>query len=262
MTLSRIFWRKKSGLARDKVLALLPGLWHEIEGHTGLIGKFIWRLHQKPLEKISAVCWDNGAEAHGVEYIGHVIEDNNAHQRLGHGCGHYFRALDGQDMEALILCFTSIFRGITDMEHMAWIAEKRADPAFFRYTLPKLASSHGHIQPLKKGRAMCEIYGGFGWVEGIPEMKQMTDLMLSGGINHFVPHAFNPKFPDADHPPHFYARGMNPQFPVFKDLMEYVKRMCHILSGGIHQAEVAVYYNAEAEWTGGKYRLIQDVCRS
>ena len=33
--------------------------------------------------------------AHGVLYIGHIIEDMNAHGRLGSTGGHYFRALEG-----------------------------------------------------------------------------------------------------------------------------------------------------------------------
>ncbi|MBQ7693111.1 MAG: hypothetical protein IJT29_05840 [Oscillospiraceae bacterium] len=36
--------------------------------------------------------------AHGVEYIGHVVEDNSVHSRLGLGAGHWFRAMEGQDM--------------------------------------------------------------------------------------------------------------------------------------------------------------------
>ena len=39
--------------------------------------------------------------AHGVRYIGHVIEDGNAHARTGSSLGHYFRGLDGQDMAGI-----------------------------------------------------------------------------------------------------------------------------------------------------------------
>jgi len=84
--------------------------------------------------------------------------------------------------------------------------------------------------------------------------------MLVEGINYFVPHAFTPKYPDPDCPPHFYARGMNCQYPLFGMLMRYTQRMSHVLTGGIHQADVAVYYNAEAEWAGGKRMLQQEVC--
>lgn len=31
---------------------------------------------------------------HGVKYIGHVIEDNNSHARLGYGAGHFYRAME------------------------------------------------------------------------------------------------------------------------------------------------------------------------
>lgn len=37
-------------------------------------------------------------EEHGVEYIGHVLEDVGLHSRLGPGTGHYFRAMAGQHM--------------------------------------------------------------------------------------------------------------------------------------------------------------------
>lgn len=39
--------------------------------------------------------------AHGVEYIGHMIEDNGQHTRTGSSLGHYFRGLWGQDMAGI-----------------------------------------------------------------------------------------------------------------------------------------------------------------
>lgn len=122
------------------------------------------------------------------------------------------------------------------------------DPEFFCYALAKLGASAAHLEPLKKGRAMCEIYGAFGWAEGLPFMKKLTDHMLANGINYYVPHAFTPKYPDPDCPPHFYAEGKNPQFPLFGQLMQYLQRMCHLLSEGTHVASAAVFYNAQAEW--------------
>lgn len=35
--------------------------------------------------------------AHGVMYLGHTIEDNGAHARLGYGTGHYFRGQETMD---------------------------------------------------------------------------------------------------------------------------------------------------------------------
>ncbi len=38
---------------------------------------------------------------HKVDYIGHVIEDNNAHTRLGYGAGHFFQSMKGQSMAGI-----------------------------------------------------------------------------------------------------------------------------------------------------------------
>ena len=109
---------------------------------------------------------------------------------------------------------------------------------------------------------MCEIFGAFGWAEGLPYMKKLTDSMLIGGINHFVPHAFSPKEEDPDCPPHFYNGGKNIQYPLFKNLMDYMGRCSHMLFGGTHHADVAVFYNAEGEWTGGKNQLFHGICQT
>jgi hypothetical protein len=76
--------------------------------------------------------------------------------------------------------------------------------------------------------------------------------MLVRGINHFVPHAFSMKnFPDPDCPPHFYAKGdMNPQYPYFKHLMDYMNRVSHLINGGLHVPNVAILYDAESDWAG------------
>lgn len=248
-------------LPEEKVLCRLPALWQPMENVAEIREAYMEEVTLAFRRNFSFQLGD-WCRDHGVEYIGHVIEDENAHQRLGHGCGHYFRALDGQDMAGIDIVLHQYIPGMTERSHTACLEEGRADPAFFQYTLPKLASSHAHLQPLKRGRALCEIYGGFGWAEGVPEMKQMTNLMLSGGINHFVPHAFDPKLNDPDHPPHFFEGGKHPQYEAFTQLMSYTKRMAHLLSGGRYQADVAVYYNAEAEWAGGNFQLQQEVCKA
>lgn len=252
---------EKAGLKEEQIVQLLPALWHEIGGYTPIIREAYMEAVTEAYSQNFSWMLGDWCRAHNVMYIGHVIEDQNAHQRLGRGAGHFFRALDGQDMSGCDIVLHQMIPGQTNFEHSAALRGNRAEPAFFNYTLPKLAASQAHIQPLKKGRAMCEVYGAFGWATGIPAMKYITDLMLVCGIHYFVPHAFTPKYPDTDCPPHFYARGMNPQFPVFGELMGYMQRMSHVLSGGVHQADVAVYYNAEAEWAGGRRMLQQEICK-
>ncbi len=250
---------KRSGFSQERLLALLPGLWHDVGHAVHLLRYAYMDAASDAYSRSFSRQLGDWCRAHGVEYIGHVIEDNNAHQRLGYGAGHFFRSMAGQDMAGCDIVLHQIAPGQYRLPHAAAI-DGGADPKFFNVTLPKLTASLAHIQPLKKGRALCEIFGAFGWAEGVPTMKYLADLMLVSGINRFVPHAFTPKENDPDCPPHFYARGRNPQFPAFVLLIGYMKRMAHILSGGVHQPDVAVYYNAEAEWSGGKSMLQQEVC--
>lgn len=252
---------EKTGKPEEMIQLLLPALWHEIEAETPIVRESYMEAVTKKYRRNFCCMLGDWCRAHHVMYIGHIIEDMNAHQRLGHGAGHFFRALDGQDMAGIDVVLHQITPGQLTLDHTAPLMGKRADPDFFHYTLAKLASSHAHIQPLKKNRAMCEIFGAFGWAEGIPMMKYLADHMLVCGINYFVPHAFSPKYPDCDCPPHFYACGTNSQYPLFGDLMRYMARMAHVLSEGVHYADVAVYYNAEAEWSGGKNMSQQAVCR-
>jgi len=43
----------------------------------------------------------NWCREHGVQYIGHIIEDNGQHCRTGSSLGHYFKSLEGQDMAGI-----------------------------------------------------------------------------------------------------------------------------------------------------------------
>ena len=188
---------------------------------------------------------------HGVEYIGHVIEDGGMHAHMGIGAGHYFHALWGQDMAGIDVVLQQIRPGLDDCKFYSVGGNLGYHGELYHYALAKLAASLAHMDSKKKGRALCEVFGAYGWAEGLKLMKWLLDHMLVNGINYFVPHAFSMKdFPDPDCPPHFYARGMNPQFPYFKNLMEYCNRVSHLISNGVHIPAVAVVYPAEQEWAG------------
>ena len=189
-------------------------------------------------------------EAHGVEYIGHLIEDNNQHARTGSSLGHYFRGLSGQHMAGIDDIGGQVFPQGEDISYDQGPMACR-DGEFYHFMLGKLADSAAALDPRKKGRAMCEIFGNYGWSEGVHLEKYLVDHFLVRGVNRFVPHAFSPKeFPDPDCPPHFYAQGNNPQYRHFGALMKYTNRMCELLNGGRHEAPVAVIYHAEGEWSG------------
>ncbi len=252
---------QKLKLSRDEVKKLLPLLWAEHpENKFGVRYAYMDAVSELYRQNFSLLL-GNWCRAHGVEYIGHVIEDMNAHMRLGYGAGHYFRAMDGQDMAGCDLVLNQMIPGIRDRTHTAFVFGNCADPTFYSYTLAKLASSAAHLDKKKKDRAFCEIFGAFGWAEGVPTMKRTVDSMLAGGINRFMPHAFNEKYPDYDCPPHFSDRKDFFEFPYFQKLCRYMQRMCHLLSGGNYETDIAVLYNAEAEWCGGKYELFQNAAK-
>lgn len=197
---------------------------------------------------------------HSVEYIGHVVEDNGVHSRLGLGAAHWFRAMEGQDMAGIDVIGGQYVFGAPAQTRKN-MGMDYGDGEFFHYALGKMGASAGHLDPKKQGRTMCELFGAYGWSFGVRNMKYLLDHLLARGVNHLVPHAFSmAEYPDHDCPPHFYARGNNPQFPWFARLMRYANRMCDILNGGQHVASVAVLYDGELDWTGERMPM-QKVCR-
>jgi hypothetical protein len=193
----------------------------------------------------------------GVEHIGHVLEDNGVHTATGVGMGHYFRAMEGYAMGGVDVVLNQLLPGLDAIEDMNTMpAGPKWNGEFFHYELAKLGSSSAHLHPEKKGRSMVEIFGAFGWHEGLRLEKWLADHFLVRGVNHFVPHAFSmAEFPDRDCPPHFYAQGKNIQFPWFGRLMSYINRMAHLLNGGRELISLAVLYPAELEWCGKSYPL-------
>ncbi|HML49242.1 MAG TPA: glycosyl transferase family 2, partial [Clostridia bacterium] len=204
----------------------------------------------------------NWCRAHGVEYIGHIIEDMNAHAHLGCSGGHFFRSLDGQDMSGIDIVLHQWRPGFAEYPHSASCAGGGMDTEFFHYVLAKLASSHARMNPRMKGRAMCEVFGAYGWAEDTAVMKAMLDHLLIRGVHYFVPHAFSMKFPDPDCPPQFYADGHNPQFGAFAALMRYGNKMSHLLIGGSRVVNAAILYHAEAEWSGKSCMRVQQPAKA
>lgn len=202
----------------------------------------------------------NWCQEHGVDYVGHVIEDDNAHARIGQGAGHYFRAMAGQTIAGIDDIGGQIIPGMPYL-HTS-MSRGGSDGEFYHYALCTLGASDAKLDPKKEGRLMCESFGAYGWSEGLREMKWITDQMISHGVNWLVPHAFNPaKFPDFDCPPHFYAHGNNPEFPYFHIWANYADRLCYLFSNGYHVVHVGVLYHAFAEWTAGETMYFQRILK-
>ena len=231
----------------------LPALWTPMTD-AAATGRARYSYMDAVTERISlsfSVQLGRWCADHGVEYIGHIVEDMNQHSRLGSSMGHFFRAMRGQHMSGIDDIGNQVYPGGEDNRRLDGFA-KGGQGEFYHFELGKLGASFAHIDPKKKGRAMCEIFGAYGWNTGVRMMKYLADHFLVQGINTFVPHAFSPKaFPDPDCPPHFYAHGENPQYRHFGKLMGYMNRMCHLFNHGKAVVPAALLYHGEAEWSGG-----------
>lgn len=232
---------------KDMPAGFWPSLWHECQDAPVFRSKFmdeVSKLYSENFpQKIGKWC-----NEHNVQYIGHLIEDNGAHCRLGYGDGHFFRALKGQNFSMIDSVLHQNLPGIEDGIHSSSFGPHFS--SFYQWGLGKLGSSAGHLYPEFNRQCACESFGAYGWNFGLDSMKRMTDHFAVQGINSIVPHAFsNAPFPDIDCPPHFYARGNNPQWKFFEQWRKYCTRVCELLSNGIHISGAAILYHAEAEWT-------------
>ena len=246
-------WHPDVFTLMDKALGYDPrpymaALWHDIGEMTATIRyaymDAVTRLYRKNFTRqLARWCQD-----HGVEYIGHVIEDMGTHARTGCGTGHYFRALEQQHMSGIDIVLHQLMPGMSGHIHTASTHGNNADPGFFDYILCKLAPSLARISRHMEGRAMCEVFGAYGWAERGGDMKWLLDHLLVRGVNHFVPHAFSPQFPDPDCPPHFGADGKDPQYEAFSRLMDYGNKVATLLYGSAPVCDAALLYTAESEW--------------
>lgn len=244
----------KKALQQNEIRTVLPALWCDA-------GKLSVELRYAYMNIITKLYQHNyvgqigeWCQKHDVKYSGHVLEDENISARLGAGTGHYFRAMQGQDIAGVDVVLKQVMPGKNFKYRARGI---QWDGEFYYYVLAQMGVSDAFFDKKKDGRALCEIFGAYGWSEGISLMKWLADFMLVRGINYFVPHGFSPKsFPDADCPPHFYAHGYNPQGKYMKYLFQYMNRMAELITNGRQIVNIGVLYHGEAEWCG-EYELTQ-----
>ena len=169
----------------------------------------------------------------GVPYIGHVLEDENSHSRLGCGCGHYFRAQYYQDMAGIDLISAQHMPGCD--RATSWYGASNGDGAFYHYMLAKLASSEAHLNPLKNGMSFCEVFAVYGPMMSPKYRKYLLNHLLVNGINHFI-------FGGAE------TFGLPAGY--MRQLAAYTDRMCHLLQNTKPVIRTAVLYHADMEWAG------------
>ncbi|MBP3336788.1 MAG: hypothetical protein J6L59_00100 [Clostridia bacterium] len=247
----------------DKAYARLLGIWYRFEDGSEQ------KLRVEYMDTISQAFYNNYSKKiaefcheHGVRLIGHILEDGNGHAKTGYGCGHYFRAIGDQDMSGIDTVLHQHVPGMTECSHKALSSFGHHDNVFYTYYLAKLGASYAHIDSRKKGRLMCEIYGAYGYAEGTKMMKYIGDHMLVRGVNYMLPCLYSSddtqKF---HHPPVFYSGGKNPLYPHYGTVMNYLNRVCHMLTDGIHVPSCAIFYDAHGHWVNEDFLKAQDLAK-
>jgi len=170
----------------------------------------------------------------GIHYIGHVLEDENSHARLGCGPGHYFRQQYYQDEAGIDVIAGQILPGRD--KAISWYGITNSDGEFYHYGIAKLASSEAHINPLKNNRSVCETFAMYGQ-QGLAERKYVVDHLLVSGVNRILFGELSAYEASSD-----YAKA----------LVNYTDRICGLLRTTTPVIMTAVLYHAEAEWQEGE----------
>ena len=168
-----------------------------------------------------------------IPYIGHVLEDENSHSRLGCGCGNFFRVEYHQDMAGVDLISAQIMPGAD--RGNSWYGAGNGDGEFYHYMLAKLASSEAHINPHKNNQSFCEAMGVYGPMNSPKYKKFLIDHLLVNGISRFI-------FGDSDN------YGLPDAY--VEQISSYTDWMSYLMGSSEPVRKTAVLYHAQMEWAG------------
>ena len=201
----------------------LPSVFHDLSSRDKKI-RFDYRDFIR--EQVSVVFFGRSRDwcrKHGVQLIGHVIED---HQ---------------QDMRRLEMLD---FPGC-DNVFGQWYDP---DPDVY-WRMPRMASSVSHYTGVRNDIALIEHFAATGWRTGLSEMKRMMDWSTVMGINQVVPCGLSTQSPPVwEVCPDFWLHGQNPQFPYFHEYQAAANRMTMLMRGGRHVAPAIVLDTTESQW--------------
>ncbi len=227
-------------------------LWLEEEAHPfkydffETLNSYYAQTFCRPLQDW---CHKNGLELIGHWYEHEACPDQGErfmfHQGFGEGPGDFFKVSRYADQGGMDLVGNQVIPGCQNRDY---------------WGLPKLASSAAHMYNLKDDLTLTETFGAYGWHVGLRMMKWLTDWHAVRGVNHYILHAFNPRFPDLDCPPYYYDGGHNPQWQYFNIYVNYVNRLSALLRGGRHVAPLLVLYPGAMGYAG-RTHAIEDTQR-
>ncbi|MBC7288533.1 MAG: hypothetical protein H5T86_10925, partial [Armatimonadetes bacterium] len=166
--------------------------------------------------QLSAWC-----EEHGLEYIGHTLEDPLFNQVRTQG--DQVRVLEQMHRPGL--------------DYLGHGIGSRDNP--FRILACKCAASVAHVTG--RPRVMCEAFGASGHANTLANRRLDLNFMAVLGVNMIIPHAFYYSFVGlrkTDWPPcEFYHA---PFWPWYRRWADYIGRICLVASYGHHVSGVAI----------------------
>ena len=201
----------------------LPSLWHDL----GKLDRKVRYDYRDFIREQNATVFFGRSRQwcrdHGVQLIGHVIED---HQ---------------QDMRRLEFLDVPGFDEI--MGH--WYNQN--GDVIWRES--KMASSVAHYAGSRNDVALVEHFAATGWRTGLTEMKRMIDWTTAMGLNQIIPCGLDTRSPPVwEVTPDFWLHGKNPQWPFFPVYQAAINRMTMLMRGGRHVAPAIVLDTTESEW--------------
>ncbi len=187
--------------------------------------------------------------AHGVQLIGHLVEDNHADHNLGYGPGHWFQAMQYFDIPGIDVAAFQVTPGLGAGGNR-WSMNSRDEwnQEFFSFGLPAMA--RGAALMSGSTQMFSEAFGANGWCEGLRMVKWIGDWHIVNGFTFLSPHAVTMKFNDPDCPPHFNRSSGNPQWRYYKSWADYSTRLQKIIAESRPHYDVVVLYTAESKWMG------------
>jgi hypothetical protein len=186
--------------------------------------------------------------AHGVEFIGHVVEDNHADHNLGYGPGHWFRVMQYFDVPGIDVVGYQVTPGL-DAGQNFWTPEgEQWDQEHFQFGLAAMA--RGAALAKRDRRIFSEAFGANGWSEGLRMVKWIGDWHIVNGIAFLSPHAVTMKHHDPDCPPHFNESSGNPQARYYVEWAKYFRKLQALVWENDPVYDAAVLYTAESAWVG------------
>ncbi len=167
-------------------------------------------------QQLSAWC-----QQHGLEYIGHTLEDPLYSQVRTQG--NQSRVLEQMHRPGL--------------DYLGHGIGSRDNP--YRILASKCASSVAHV--MGRRRVMCEAFGASGHGHRLADRRLDLNFMAALGVNMIIPHAFYYSFAGlrkTDWPPcEFYHA---PYWPWYKVWADYIGRLCLLQTQGHHVSGIAI----------------------